>query len=97
VKKVFTGEHPMLAHVVCGLLEEHGIRARVAGEEVFGIRGEVGFDFESAPAVWVADEDAERAVAILREHQERLRVDVEPGDEPGDAPAPGPEEPRGDA
>jgi len=81
VKKVYTGQHPMQAHLVKGLLEESGIEARVVGEEIFGVRGEVGFDFETAPAVFVHDEDAERALEVIRSQEARVRAAAEGDDE----------------
>ena len=73
MRKIYTAEHPVLAHLVAGLLEEHGVRAVVEGEQLFGVRGEIGMDFGSAPSVWVEDAEAERAARIVRDHEERMR------------------------
>jgi hypothetical protein len=50
------------AHTTRTLLESFGVRATVRGEATIGMGVPIG--------VWVSEEDAERARAILREDQE---------------------------
>ena len=64
--KVFSARDPAEAHLVQSLLEEHGIRALVQGEALWGARGSLGLGFDSTPSVWVAEQaDAERAAHVL--------------------------------
>ena len=70
--KVYSALDPADAHAVCGYLEAHGIEAIVQGEELWGGRGELAFDMNTAPSVWVVtDEDAERARRLIDESRGR--------------------------
>ena len=74
----FTGEGPASAmrrvhvartvadaYIVKDMLESQGIACSVRGEHLVGIRGEVPFDVDSLPSVWVSESDAERAYGLL--------------------------------
>jgi hypothetical protein len=66
--KVFVAQHPTEAHLVAGLLASQGIGAEVLNESLFSVRGEVPVTPETLPTVWVVnDQDAEAALAILRD------------------------------
>src|ERR1043166_2201371 len=54
--RVAEAANPLHANLLVGILEEHGIRACVQGESLWGIRGEIPLGSASAPTVWVADE-----------------------------------------
>ncbi|MBI5762210.1 MAG: DUF2007 domain-containing protein [Planctomycetes bacterium] len=67
--RIAQSANPLEARHIQGVLEEHGIRASIQGEALWGVRGELPFTAESAPSIWVADEaDAARAKQILAEH-----------------------------
>lgn len=70
--KVYTAANPTHAHLVRGMLENHGIRAIVQGENLWGARGELPFTTESAPSVHVTDKDADRARQLIAEHESRI-------------------------
>lgn len=54
------------AHLVCGLLGQAGIEARVFNENLQGGLGEIPF-MHAWPEVWVMDErDVERAREVIR-------------------------------
>ncbi len=58
MKKVFSADNPLEARLVAGMLEEHGIAAVIQGEALWSARGELPLTPESAPSVWVADDEA---------------------------------------
>ncbi len=69
MKEVFVADSPAQAHLVSGFLEEEGIRCIVEGEMLFGVRGDLGLTPSTLPRVCVRDEDAVRAVELLRARQ----------------------------
>ena len=54
------------------MLEAEGIRAEVRGDQPFWADGSM-VPRDMRPEVWVRDEDAERAKALLTEIEERVR------------------------
>lgn len=67
--RIAQSANPLEARHIHGVLEEHGIRATIQGEALWGARGELPFTPDSAPSVWVANEaDAARAKQILADH-----------------------------
>src|SRR5258706_10280525 len=90
MREVFIADSPAQAHLVTGLLEEEGIRAVVEGEMLFGARGELGLSASTLPRVCVNDEDAARAITILRERHEARTAeppDLEDAADAGAAPS----------
>ena len=79
MKNVFIAESPAEAHLVAGLLEEEGIVCVIEGEMVLGEHGDFGLGASSLPHVSVADEDAERALAVIAS---RRKAAEETPDEP---------------
>jgi len=71
MKAVFAADDPMQAHVVKNFLEAEGIPAVVVGEGMFPLRGTgASFSADSLPQVYVTnDEDAPRALELLRAHR----------------------------
>jgi hypothetical protein len=70
MKKVYSAASPADAHLVRGLLEDHGFKAVVQGEALWGARGELPLTPESAPSVWVADDaDVDEARTLIRSRQ----------------------------
>ena len=59
------------AHLAKALLEDAGIAARVVGEMLLGVVGELPMGPNTAPRVWVAASDAERARALVAEWEKR--------------------------
>jgi hypothetical protein len=70
MKKIYTGGGSMEAHFVKGLLEKAGIRATVLGDSLGTARGEVPLTQETLPAVWVNEQDVERAMSIVKDYDE---------------------------
>jgi hypothetical protein len=78
MKLVHTARHPAEAHLIRGILESHGIRAEVKGDQLYGAFGELPV----LPTVWIFEEalasDADRLIidflrggAALRHAHER--------------------------
>jgi hypothetical protein len=64
MKKVYTARDGLEAHFLRNLLEGEGIRAAVLGEALAIARGDLPLTQETLPAVWVSEEDFERACGI---------------------------------
>ncbi len=72
--KVFIGNSPAEAHIVQQQLENEGILCEVRGEGVYTLRGEVPFDENTLPYVWLIDNKQHvKARAIIAEWQEQLK------------------------
>lgn len=68
MKRVATAADPIQAHLMRDMLQDHGINAVVQGDALWGARGELPFTEESAPSIWVADEeDAARAKSLIEQ------------------------------
>jgi hypothetical protein len=67
VRNVFTAQSPAEAHLVAGLLDEAGIECVVEGEMLTGARMGLPMDSATLPGVFVRDEDAARALALIAE------------------------------
>jgi len=65
--QIFVARHPTEAHLIKGVLEAAGIPAEVQGERLFAVRGEVPITPDTQPTVWVADEQASAARAVIAE------------------------------
>jgi hypothetical protein len=80
VVRLVTASNPQEAHVWQQALAEEGIRAEVVGDYLDSGLGDVpGF----RPELWVRRADAERAEAILREHQKQHAPDEVEDEEEG--------------
>ncbi len=76
--KVFIGNSPTEAHIVQQQLEQEGILCEVRGEGVYTLRGEVPFDENTLPYVWLIDHrQLVKAKAIITEWQQQLKSDTE--------------------
>jgi hypothetical protein len=53
MRKVFVAQHHAEAHLLCGLLETHGIEAEVRGEALFTTVEAASVIPGAAPEVWV--------------------------------------------
>lgn len=62
--KLYTADNPFEAHLLCGYLEAHGVAARVQGDVLFSMRGELPMGCDTLPSVWVL-RPAEQARAEL--------------------------------
>jgi hypothetical protein len=71
MKAVYTADNPIQAYTVKNFLEAEGIPAVVVGEGMFPLRGYgASFSADSLPQVCVTnDEDAPRALELLRAHR----------------------------
>ncbi len=67
--KAYTAANLQDAHIVLGLLESHGIRARVLNASAQGGLGEIPFP-SAYPEVWLEDDrDAVRARKLVEEFE----------------------------
>lgn len=67
MKRVYNAANLPDAHIVAGVLAEHGIRARVLNANAAGAMGELPMD-AAAPQLWIErDEDESRARAVIEE------------------------------
>lgn len=71
--KVYAARDEIDATLVQSMLAEAGIEARVVGGEITGAIGGVPTGLPSAPRVWVSDEKADAAIALIREMEEKRR------------------------
>ncbi len=70
MKKVFVAQNPMEAQFVRGLLESHGIEAKVRGEALWGARGGAPLTPDTLPTVWVIDDSrVAEARQVLRDYR----------------------------
>lgn len=70
MKKIYTAQNPMDAHLFKGVLEVEKIQAIVQGEFLWGARGELPVGPETCPSVWIInDADYEKSVQILKEFE----------------------------
>lgn len=65
MKKIYLARDLSDAHLLKGLLEGDGIEAEVQGESLWKLRGEIPITEDTAPSVWVPDEDYDRAMALV--------------------------------
>lgn len=63
------------AHILRGLLEQAGIETRVFNEHAQGGVGELPV-MDACPELWVNEEDAARAAAVLEAFHRQPSVDV---------------------
>lgn len=59
--EIYVAENALAAEDLRQRLEEEGIRARVVGDQLHSAVGALPMGVSTAPAVWVARQDAERA------------------------------------
>ncbi len=71
--EVYAARDEIDATLVQTMLAESDIEARVVGGQIMGAVGEVPAGLPSAPRVWVSDENADAAVALIREMEEKRR------------------------
>lgn len=57
MRQVYSAEHPTEAYIVRGILESGGIEAVVKGDILFSARGEIPLTPETAPSVWIVEEN----------------------------------------
>lgn len=70
MKQVYSALHPTEAYFVKGILETRGISCQVRGDILFGARGEIPLTQETAPSVWIEEEDRySEAKKIVREYE----------------------------
>jgi len=67
MKKIYSAQNAIDAHIIKGLLEQQGIAARVDGEYLQGGIGEL--PLIDLVTVSVAEEDLENALRVLREYE----------------------------
>jgi hypothetical protein len=71
MKHVFSSESPGDTHYLKGVLERAGIACVIKNEQLIGGLGDIPF-LECVPELWVlSDADAQRARALIEEHESR--------------------------
>ena len=71
MQRIYIAQSPPEAHVVRGYLEAAGVHAIVQGEAISALLGGVPLTPDTAPSVWVAESDAERAAALIADFFEQ--------------------------
>jgi rubrerythrin len=80
MKRIYSAQHSPEAHYVKGLLEEQGIACEVRGESLSAAQGGVPITTETAPTVWIReDEQYQEARAIIADYERLQRRTVAPG------------------
>ena len=74
VTEVYAARDEIDATLIQSMLAESGIEARVVGGQILGAVGEVPAGLPSAPRVWVSEENAESAIALIRKMEEKRRA-----------------------
>ena len=69
---IYNAANVQEAHLVVNLLTGEGLSARVASNAVETLAGEVPFQKAVCP-VWVPEEEAAKAAAVLEKHQAELQ------------------------
>ena len=72
--EVYAARDEADAALVQSMLAESNIEARVIGGHIIGAIGGVPAGFQSAPRVWVSEENSDAAVALIREMEEKRRA-----------------------
>lgn len=67
MEKLYAARDGMEAHFLRQVLEEHGIPAQVLGENLGAARGDLPLTAETLPAVWVARENVQAALTVVRQ------------------------------
>jgi len=75
--QVYSAEHPAEAYIVKGILETNGIECQVRGDILFAARGEIPLSIETAPSVWIIDEQRYMAARDLVSRYERANAGKE--------------------
>ena len=75
IVEVFEAQSDGTAHLVKALLDDAGIQARIVGEMLKGVAGELPLGQTIAPRVWVFENDAPRAREIIAEWEKRYLAD----------------------
>lgn len=65
--KIYFAKHPPEAHIVAQMLQQHQIRCEVRGDGLFGLQGELPFNEETFPHVWLYNADDRIAAERLIE------------------------------
>jgi hypothetical protein len=56
MKQVYIADDPTEAHLVKGILEQHGISCEIRGEALWSARGGLPLTSEALPSIWIVDE-----------------------------------------
>ena len=71
--QVYIAQHPTEAYIVKGILESYGIESQVRGDILFSARGEIPLTIDTAPSVWIVDqEDQKEADMIIRNYEKNI-------------------------
>ena len=71
VVTVYRAHDSVVAHAVLALLTDAGIEARIVGRSIHDIWGPLPSEPDTALKIWVRREDADRALALCRQFDER--------------------------
>jgi hypothetical protein len=63
--EIYSAADPIEAHMLCNLLEENGIDARVVGDALSGLGGAVPFGSTTSPRIWIDHASAPRARELI--------------------------------
>ncbi|QIA64806.1 DUF2007 domain-containing protein [Vibrio astriarenae] len=67
--KIYFAKHPTEAHIVAQMLQQQGFQCEVRGDTLFSLQGELPFNEETFPHVWLFDNAlAPQAQAHIKEY-----------------------------
>lgn len=78
MKKIYSARDALQAHFLRHMLEAQGIEAKVLGDILGMAKGELPFTTDTLPAVWVREDDAAAAAAIVEEFENRDDAPIDP-------------------
>jgi hypothetical protein len=70
--EIYSAADTIEAHLLCNLLEENGINARILGDALAGLGGALPFGSTISPRIWTDEASAERARELI-DHWEFAR------------------------
>ena len=70
MKKIYTSEEPVSAHLLKDILGQHGIMAVIQGEDAFSMRGIFTGGVLAGPTVWVLEEEEKAALEIVNDFKD---------------------------
>jgi hypothetical protein len=79
--EVYVAENSLEAHFLKNLLEDEGIDVEVVGEGLAFAMGDLPLGWPTMPRLWVRQEDAANAKALIGDWEKQRRERRERGDE----------------
>lgn len=72
IVEVYSAANDVEAGAIRAALDAEGIRARIVGDRLGNVWGEVPLGFRSEPKIWVREEDAAAARRVIEQLQDQM-------------------------